>query len=258
MIRRFNYTGRVRIERKDITIRRSRTASVGLDATWSLSAYSFPGDAIVIVEAQIPGATARRRFECGRVASPVAPTGEPLTDSDLGAAYFDLLVVAPDVSGRLLGSCRRLYADDVTSRQSPLLPVRQMDLGQEVWRLDFDPESEGRPTLLINSRVDDSHEIARTDPLFASLVFPEVVRRVLTTIIIDQETSEVDDEDTRTSALWLRWAISLSPTGAVVPRATRGSDNAEARLWIEDVVRAFCSDQRFAERASQAWREAQE
>ena len=255
MIRRFNYTGRTRIERKHVVVRRSEAAPVRLDASWTLDGYGFPSASKVFVEAQLPGSVGRRRLAFGSVASPSVPIGQPFADAELAGAYFDLLVVAPDGSARLLGACRRLHAEDVLNRQSPLLHVRLADLRDEVWRLDFD-EADGRPILLVNNRIENAHELARTDPLFGSLVFPEVVRRVLSVIVIDLEMSEIEDDDTRVFALWLRWAVSLSR--GPIPKVERGGDDGDAKAWIEDVVAAFCREQRFAERARAAWAESSE
>lgn len=255
MIRRFNYTGRKRIARAHVTVRRSEASPVRMTADWTLATYGFPADARVLVEAQMPGSTERRRVDFGQVGLPAVPSGRPFEDAELAAAYFDFLVVVPDGSGRLLGACRRIYADDVTARQAPLLPVKQEDLGEEVWRLEYGVDGiDGRPLLLVNQRIEGVHERVRADPLFACLVFPEVVRRVLTTIVIDHGLHEIDDEDTRACALWLKWAASLH--AEPIPRADRG-DTAEARGWVEEVVAAFCRDQRTRERAALVWSEAE-
>jgi hypothetical protein len=124
--------------------------------------------------------------------------------------------------------------DDLQNRHS-LLPVDFVDLGERAWRLDLSDS----PVLELNNRIESIAEAARSSGSFLGLVYPEVLRRVLQRIVVeDQETDpNADEDDWRTQ--WLRFACAAP--GIEPPPADASADAATDREeWVEAAVRAFC------------------
>ena len=154
--RRLNSTGRKRITRDCVTIELTPpldTFSFPLAAAKiDLSELDLDPAARVVLEAYFRSSS--MRFPCGTVGSVAVPSQLVLTDIDRGGAIqFRLLVIAPDGSGRIVASAEGLkpLQKSETPERQPLLPLRETDLGEELWRVDID-ERNG-PWLVINSRA---------------------------------------------------------------------------------------------------------
>jgi hypothetical protein len=128
-----------------------------------------------------------------------------------------------------------LSVDRADENQEALVTVEFVDLGDQVWALDLEGDW---PTLLLNRRIDGIREAARSGPEFLTLVYPEVVRAVLTrTLRVEQQTDpDTDDEDW--PSLWLRFACRK--LGRPKPPVDPASSDIGA--WIEEAVNAFCVD----------------
>jgi hypothetical protein len=132
--------------------------------------------------------------------------------------------------GVLLGHADRLRArrpDELPDQRIPLLPPIPSDLEEEVWRLEFDSE----PRLLINSRLPDWKEAVKSNE-FRALVYPTVVREVLTRVLLIEKETSVEDPDAWQSK-WLRFATSIPGVGNV-PKSADDHDD-----WIVDAASAF-------------------
>lgn len=240
--RRLNSTGRKRITRDRVTI----------ELTPPLDRFSFP---IATAEVDLtelgldPAApvaleayyrSSSMRFPCGTVASLDIPAKLVLTDIDRGGAIqFRLLVIAPDDSGRILASAegiRPRQSADTPERQ-PLLPVRETDLGEELWRVDLN-ERNG-PWLVINSRVPGLASRLRSDALVQGLILPHALREVLRNL-----TAEGEDEDDHD---WGDdWRKFLRALDVDVAPDEPGDEDA-IQDWVEDAVTRFSQLKRFAE-----------
>lgn len=240
MIRRLNYTGRKKISRSDVTVR-LLPAGGGLfafEATWDLSGYGFPDSASVFIEAY--NTASYMRFPFGTVAERQEPKDARLLDiTPRPLPKFRLKVV--DHSGRLgqlLGVADKLIPlrpqEELSHRQS-LLPVHFCDLGDRVWGLDLSDW----PLLELNNRIDSIAEAARSGDSFLALVYPEVVRRILFDIVIEQDQTDPGFDDSEWTSLWLRYVCSLPGTNEPPSGA---SEDARLRReeWIEEAVQAFC------------------
>src|SRR5690606_301045 len=91
------------------------------------------------------------------------------------------------------------------SRQG-LLYIGHQDLDGVVWELDVE-RAEYIPTLWIDTEADPARELAR-NPKFIALVYPEVLRGVLTHLIIDEEMNTIDD-DSEWGHEWYQLAAGL-------------------------------------------------
>ncbi len=241
MIRRMNYTGRKKIPTECVRFHVNDQEPLHFDAELQLQELGFPAEARVFVDVRQGASTTTRRFDFGTFARMVTPPDRSLPGFDPSSLQFEVKVVesAGGQAGKLLGiSCAvrpRQPGDPQDASILPLLPVRLVDLEAQVWSLAFDRE---RPHLLLNKQVPGIHGLAKTNGMFFSLVYPAVVRAILTRIVIVEDVTEPADEDFETwTSLWLRWAIGRHPD----QEPARG-DPQERFDWVEDVVAAFCKE----------------
>lgn len=244
MKRRINHTGRKRIEREHIEIRlrpREGDAPQIFDLTkLDLSSYGFPAGALVRVEAA--RSNAGQAWDFGTVGNikELSDAERRITAVD-AAAPFRVFVVAADGSGRLLGHARNIRAEQDSES---LLHLEESDeLGAEVWRIEF--HDSGQPVLLINRNIEGISGIVTDDPSFYALVIPDVLRAILTQIVVI-DPQELDDDGGGWHIDWFKFAKGYANDKE--PPALRDIHDAdddrgeEAREWIDEVVRNFAAD----------------
>ncbi len=237
MISRINRTGRKRIQRRDVDLS-LRVAERGeapiFDLTLRLEDYGFPPEARVRVEAARGNAS--QRWDYGTVWRRTPPPDEERRLTEVpGAASFRVFVVAADGSGKLLGHAPNLRP--VLPLDSRLPLEESDDLGEEVWRVEFDGDN-GDPVLKVNSGIPGISESVRRDPAFRSLVMPEVFRTILTRMVLIDRANPEDDEP------WGHWfGIAHAYLPDREPPYLGGPHDAgrddEAREWIDAVVGAM-------------------
>jgi hypothetical protein len=236
MKRTFNFTGRRKIERSDVSIllREERDGWV-FDAELRLAGYRFPSNAEVFVEAHRQNLW--MQFSWGTIATLRAPTDRRLSEFDVpDGILFRVRVVLPAGPERhkLAGEADGLHfvkegeADD---RRRPLIEPVGDDLDQLLWKLDLDSEP---PRLLVNNQVADWRSMARSAH-FTAAVYPEVMRRVLWKILIDEEWTDDEEEDGGWQSDWVRFARALCGRQEL-PSPGEGK---EREAWIDESVAAF-------------------
>ena len=123
-----------------------------------------------------------------------------------------------EAMGRLIAEAdaiRPLLPDDLDAHGTPLIKPEAGPLGHDPWRVRFDDDM---PVLVINDRTPGWKELVM-EPRFRSMVAPAVMRTVLTRILIIDIGESIDDEDeTKWSNRWLRFAQSLPGVGDRPPR----------------------------------------
>lgn len=258
MIDRINFTGRRRITRRHVEIRIT-TGGDGVpcfDAMLSLGELDLLPAGRVFIEAYRQ--TAWQRFDFGTVGQ-IRPPDDRRLDrfGSADGVLFRVKVVQPAeaaTDGRpalilALAESIRPRAEAGQTRRQSLLPIVPDDFRDEVWRLSFDESTE--PVLRISRHlVPDWRSLAGT-PEFVCLVLPEILRSILSRILLVEEHSDPDDTtDWRTR--WLRFARRLP---GVPPPPHR--DEGDAEEWIEQAVEAFCRRGQIAERFRQ-WRAEKE
>lgn len=243
MLRKLNFTERVKIPRGSVRIalRRDGEDVLVFDPQVSFDGVAVTATARVFIEAYYR--TSFMRFDCGSVEAFTPPADRRLTDIDgTGVVRFRVKIVDDH---RIMA-----VADDVvasidrpeTAGRVPLLPVNFTGtLGQQAWRVAFEPNG---PVLELNNRIDAIKEIAKHDAMFFALVYPAAVREVLAQILLVEQHDPHQDGDEWWS-LWLRWAARYA---SPLPLAD------DAPFWIEEVISAFCSEQKIVDR----WRAARE
>lgn len=233
MLRKLNFTDRVRIPRSRVRIalRREDDGMLAFDPQIDLGDLPVPAAAQVFIEAYYR--TSYMRFDCGTAGRLTIPTDRRLNEIDSQRLVRFRVKIVDNREGQ-----HRIVAvaDDlaVAEREpdrgdrTPLLPVNFSDLGDEIWHVVFEPTG---PVLEMNNRVEGIELLARADSRFFALVYPATVRIVLTRILL-VECHEPGDELDEWWSLWLRWASQFAA-------ATPAGDEEDRRQWIDDVVAGF-------------------
>lgn len=239
MLRKLNFTERAKVPRAAIRIdlRRDADGTLVFDPHLSLDGSAASAEARVFLEAYYR--TSYMRFDCGTVGAPVIPAQRRLTEIDSdNCVRFRLKIVEGHhkivaVADDLLVCLRKPEA----GARTPLLPVNFTNLGDLVWRLDFDVSG---VVLELNNRIDGIETLAKGDPRFLALVYPAAVREILTRIVLI-EGHELAEESEEWWGLWVRWASRYAPPPL-------GGDAEDLQSWIDDVVSGFAAQQNLVER----------
>ena len=237
MKRTFNYTGRRKIGRKDVSIILRQEKSIWVfDMDVRLAEHNFPRNAEVWVEAHRQNLW--MQWSWGTVSALRAPVDRRLVEFDVpDGLLFRVRVVQPpgQEHHKLLGEADAIpfvkagEADD--RRRHLIVPVPDV-LGQQLWKLDFDHDP---PQLLVNIEAKPSWKDMARKPHFISLVYPEVLRRMLARALVEEGWTE-DDEEGGWPADWIRFAKNLGGLGPVPPLELR----PERDIWVEEAVASFC------------------
>lgn len=242
MIRRFNYTGRKKIPRSEVSFSLIETPEnyLAFDASVHLENLSLPDSANIFIEAYHYRRAYFRRFPCGTISNPKFPKNCVLEGLNPGErVMFRIKVV--DNKGRILAAADRIMPrrrDEEPSGKLCLLHVEFVDLGDSIWRLDLESDW---PRIELNKHIENIREIARSETSFLTLVYPEVVRQVLYEIVVEQDyTDPATDPDDWMSG-WLDYSIQLLGTRCLPPSGDGEPVKQEKLKWIDDAVAAFCS-----------------
>ena len=243
MIRRINYTKRVKInsESVDISVREIFGAAPVATAAVRLDEYRLPADAEVVVEAYRKASYTRQRM--GTIGAMPDRFEFALREFDTPAGVrFRLKVVgkredmAKDAP-LLLGIADRISPSEGGNQDSDcdkLLRLVPAELNGEVWRLDL----EDGPVVQIERAYWDERSFVRTGWFFA-MVIPTVFRESLRAALADNYR-DIEDEDWRSR--WLRFSLTV-PGERELPAV--GTDTGD---WIDSRVEAFCRQQKIRER----------
>lgn len=203
------------------------------------------------------------RFPWGTVKQPVPHQDGTLTDfTTADGVLFRVKVVESPNQGndrppRVLALADQLRPQrfDEDQRQSlSLIDVVPSEIG-EVWRVDF-PEDGGEPVLQVNRYlVERHHELVRGDQ-FISLVLPEVLRIVLTRVLVIENVDPSEEGDDWRS-LWHRFVRALPGVGDA-PHPVKGESDSpenvdELEAWIDNAVDAFARKYRIDQRFNDWW-----
>jgi hypothetical protein len=252
MIRKFNYTGRQKIKRSNVLVDLGRDADGvrRFDISLQLHDLNLPDSAHIYVEAY--HRSGYQRFDFGTVEEKQIPSDRRLKNlSSSAIPLFRIKVVDRTFThGRILASLDKIRPKSIdtepTDSQS-LLFVEFDDLGNVIWELDMEGDW---PTLRLNTKAEEVSLIASSDNRFLSLVYPEVVKQILTRILLEDEHTDPDCDDDWPS-LWLKLA-STSP-GMVYPPQT---GKPEQERWIDRAVEAFSASYDMLERFNKSFQES--
>jgi hypothetical protein len=243
MQRRFNSTGRMRIPRSRIEITLQEPLDRGgfpvASVTADLAGLDLPNSATVEIEAYFRSSS--MRFQCGTVASISVPPSMVLSEIDRGGAVrFRLLVIDAVKTGRIIAAADGLRSS--RDRNSPdrqsLLPLRETDLGDQLWKVDVDYRT--GPTLLINGTIPGLASKLREQALLQGIILPHALRVILGEL----GRAEADEEDDVWRRNWRTFLHALD-----LPAEPDDSEDPESlENWIEQAVDMFCAQKNFANR----------
>ena len=252
MARRFNYTGRKKINQGDVFVRIDGSGpTLRFDATLKLGDYKLAPNGRIFVEAYRGNTASWKRFDFGQINAPILPvTGSLAEFKDPGGILFRVKVTVEDNGiGRLLAKAEKIKPSAPGDDRNPaksLLDTRTQELHGEAWRLDF---TDGRPLLLVDPRV-GGKEFAR-EPQFRALVAPAMFRQILTEyVMIDEAAIEDDDPDDVRN----RWIHFAERTAKISFPGFDGVDEEDRREWIDSAVSAFASNAQVVDRFEQSLR----
>jgi hypothetical protein len=240
MKRTFNYTGRRKINHTDVSVTvRDERGAMHFHAELRLAGYQFPRDAEVWIEAHRQNLW--MQFPWGTVSAPRVPVERKLAEFDVAdGILFRVRVVQPkgQEHHKLLGEADRvpfIMVGEASSKRRPLLTPVPEQLDQLLWRLDFDHDV---PRLLVNEAAKPSWKEAARSEQFITLVYPEVLRRVLTRTLVQEKWTEDDDAD-EWKTDWMLFARSLGVPWPPPPPPDEAGAAADCEAWIEEAVSAF-------------------
>lgn len=251
MIKRINSLGRRRISKDCVTIHVADGHPRLFSADIRLSQDEWPGEAEVVMEATCAGSNLVRRFPCGTVGNIQSPQSEELQDLSGRNVTFTLKIIdRGQALGRILGLAENLRPTKAGAQTEAgrrgILPVEPANLGQQLWKLEY---REHDVFLLVNNQIKDLASQVQSDPTVFALIFPMVVRDVLLRAIEEASSDDDDSDPERWPNLWLKFGRSLHPSHEEAPSS---NDNEEAAEWVEEVVTAFCEQQRLREKYDRA------
>jgi hypothetical protein len=252
MIRRLNYTGRVKINRADVRLSTSDVSGqLSFKAALHLTDYELPAEALVFVEAYRQ--TTWMRFQFGTVAALQAPADCGLHEFDSPEGIlFRVKVTQAHDEHILLAAADQIplaLPDEGDADRESLLEFVPAELGDEMWQVELEAE----PRLLVNkSAVPDCRQLALS-PVFVALVYPAVLRQILINVLIEHEHRDTDD-DTDWRSKWLRFAALLP---GMDPEPPEKDDDEAARRWADDAVAAFTTKLALREKFAVAWEPAE-
>lgn len=242
MRRRINYTGRRKIPREKISIiwNKDNNSVRSFSANINLDGFNFPPDAKVYIDAYHK--TEVKRYDFGTAENIVPPRDTGFA----GFAYpenlkFRILIV--DESGQhglILAHADRIRPLSDMDTKS-ILPVDFVDLGQQIWRVDFAGD-EGSPILVLNANIPNIQTFAKSNPQFIMYVYPAVIREVLTHMIFAEGIESLSDPPVEWHRDWLDFSRRVLP-GEGPPEILEQDDfeGDVAREWINKVVEEFSS-----------------
>jgi hypothetical protein len=209
----------------------------------------LPENACVYVEAY--HRSGYQRFDFGTVRERRIPPDRRLRNlSNSAVPLFRVKVVDRALShGRILASADKIRpasVDNEPTDSQSLLFVEFDDLGNVIWELDLDGDW---PTLRLNTKAEDIPLVASSDNRFLALVYPQVMKQILTRVLIQDEHADPDCDDDWPS-LWLKLASTL-PGMESPPQAGK----AEQERWIANAVDAFGASCDMLERFNKSFQE---
>ena len=158
-------------------------------------------------------------------------------------------VVASNAEKTILGMSKSFRAEnDEGGAADCILPISRLPKENEnVWEIDFEDDG---PTLAINANLEK--QVVQKS-YFLALVFPAVIREVLTYAFIENDPDELGEwtED------WKRFALDL---GADEFPSFSGDDREKdadlLRPWIDSAVQAFVRGKGLTDLANQ-WKDGE-
>ncbi len=241
MIRKLNYTNRIKISQDDVRIRvdekdGSLFMAADISSLSNREKYELPPQARVYVEAY--QSATWMRFDYGRIEKIQPPKNCALEKFDSAEGIkFRIKVTSAEGDHRLLAEADKIRLE--RQEESPgnsytlLDVVPKSGMGDEVYRVVFS-DLDGGPELHVNKDHVNHRTIVKSAE-FSTIALPSIFREILTRIIIIEEFKDDDSEDDWKSQ-WIQFAKMFSPN----PEIPDPKDEPEnCFVWIDEAVSGF-------------------
>lgn len=232
MIRKYNYTGRKKLSEKIKITEHAINGKKTFDVLSDLKDLGLPDNAKIFIEPYFKSSFVR--FDFGTVARVQAPSDLNLNDLPTtdqlryrikivdNEAQHGLILAFVDIKGELT-------TDSSDGRQA-ILPVDFIDLGKRIWTLEFRTD---RPVLCVNSSITNIREKVKSDDVFFSLVFPEVIKRIARELV--EAEGFWEDELNGWQSEWIKFfREELLQNHLPIPNDPESQDE-----WSNDISEAF-------------------
>ena len=246
MKRRLNYTDRKKILQDgiNIVIDRKDGLATSFSAKVDLTALSLPSDAKVYLHAY--DRWEELIYDYGTVGRIEAPPGTSLKNlaRTENLKFRVLAINEKGELGLILAHADRIKPFDRATKKS-ILPVEFRDIGQQTWKVVYSGD-EGAPVLTLQSNP-NLETLAKSDPAFFFLVYPAVIRDVLTHMIFVDGVDSTEEPSIGWHGDWLHFARNvLSGEGppSILDSKNEDFDSEQVELWVDRVVEEFCSSRK--------------
>lgn len=250
----FNYTNRKPLKRHQtkIALSSGKEAEDGIrtfTAELELS-EKLPNDAKVFIEAYRGSPPARMRFDWGTVSNLQPPEDRRLSDfaNDPRLPLFRVKVTdVGEHPGRLLANGSKIKPtnpDETPDTKRGILYTYWGNNNGPVWKIDF--ENQEGPQLIIEEKADPDHQLPLRKE-FQALVYPEIIRKVLTRLLFGEDDGgegELSDDTLDWPKRWIHFP--RDSFGFTEPPPTIGAERDEKNDWIEEATNHCCREAGFA------------
>ncbi len=239
-MRKYNYTGRKRINRTDIILavpveKNSKNIFFEFDINESMIGIYNP-DSNLVVEAYYR--SSYMRFEYGKIGDIKPPPQRYLTAfKDPELIKFRVKVLSQN--GMIEGLADRIKPDseDDETHQESILNVANRDLNCAIWRMEFS-DDDTNPLLLIDIGIDKTH-LNHNIELKTSII-PHAFQQILTEIIFfssDDFDFTTDNLDNDWRSRW--WLYCEDLDRKLTSEELDEMDEVEKKDWIDETVACF-------------------
>lgn len=243
MIKRFNFTGRVKIKQKDveISVNGLNTSSITFSCSLDLEDYNFQRGAEIFIDVY-RGVYVRKRYSLGTIGSSVELIDQSLPEFGMMPSLNFQAFVVDTRPGykKILGRSSSIFfpSGEIGDNRSALLPVGYDQEMKQIWRTDFENEN---PMLLLNPGVSGIMNELKHDSDFRHLVIPSVFKEVLLRLfvlnsLVDEDTEELQEK-------WASFIRDLGSCGEYLDILSNDSEEGseiESRLnAVDKIVEVF-------------------
>ena len=248
MKKRINFTGRRKLASEHIEIRIEKPQGqryAGFAAKFDPAmTKGLDGNARIYVEPY--AVSSSMRFDFGTVAAPQSPVDTLLSELDREDSFLFRIKVVDESGtvGRILADAngiRPKEPDDDGIAKKSLFTVHWVDLGEMVWRVDYDQSS--GPVLQLSTKVPDLPTKIKHDPLVQGCIFPQALREVAR-ILVDPEGSF--DDDAEWVRNWREFFLKLTGTDISDDPFNEEQDRSN---FVEDAMKLYANQFGFASMA---------
>ncbi|MCB1105988.1 MAG: hypothetical protein KDK74_14755 [Cephaloticoccus sp.] len=179
-------------------------------AQLKLDGFKFNSDARVVIEAYRGSGGLWIGYDWGCVSALRKPPTATLDGFEsVEGLLFRVRVIAVHEPHQILGEADKIPfvpVGEAPTNKQPLIKTLPAELGDLVWDVNFDDET---PVLRVNRSL-GNWQVVAYDKAFRALVYPAVLREILTRIlIVDNWTGDSEDDDWRVK--WIKFAHKLAP-----------------------------------------------